>query len=60
MQTDVSNPAQERSYLRECNILEGTLPGRVRGFVAEWAELHQQELLTMWESKNFHKIDPLV
>ena len=46
--------------IRECNILEGTLPGRVRGFVAEWAELHQQELLTMWDSKNFHKIDPLV
>jgi len=37
-----------------------SLPGRVRGFVAEWAELHQQELLSMWESKNFHKIDPLV
>ena len=46
--------------IRECNILEGSLPGRVRGFVAEWAELHQQELLSMWESKNFHKIDPLV
>jgi hypothetical protein len=37
-----------------------SLPGRVRGFVAEWAELHQQELLSMWESKNFHKIDSLV
>jgi len=37
-----------------------SLPGRMRGFVAEWAELHQQELLSMWESKNFYKIDPLV
>ncbi|MCX6973447.1 MAG: DUF4160 domain-containing protein [Verrucomicrobia bacterium] len=46
--------------IRECNVLEGVLPGRVRGFVAEWAELHQAELLSMWDSKVFHKVDPLV
>ena len=39
--------------IRECNVLEGVLPGRVRGFVAEWAELHQAELLSMWDSKVF-------
>lgn len=29
------------------------------GLVTEWAELHQGELLQMWESKDFHKIEPL-
>lgn len=39
---------------------DGHLPARVRGLVEEWAELHQQELLEMWETKEFHKIQPLV
>ncbi|MBF0132356.1 MAG: DUF4160 domain-containing protein [Magnetococcales bacterium] len=42
------------------NILDGHLPARVRGLVEEWMELHQAELLSMWESKEFHKIAPLV
>ena len=44
--------------IRECNVLEGVLPGRVRGFVAEWAELHQAELLTNWEkAQHFKPLD---
>jgi len=42
------------------NISDGYLPARVRGLVEEWAELHKQELLEMWETKEFHKIQPLV
>lgn len=42
------------------NIQDGHLPARVRGLVEEWAELHQEELLSMWESHEFHKTDPLV
>lgn len=42
------------------NLIAGTLPARVRGLVEEWAELHQQELLEMWESQDFHKVEPLV
>jgi hypothetical protein len=33
---------------------------RVRGLVEEWAELNQQELIVMWESKDFHQLEPLV
>lgn len=36
------------------------LPVRVRGLVEEWTELHQEELLSMWKSKEFHKVPPLV
>ena len=46
--------------IRTLNILEGHLPARVRGLIEEWAERHQQELLQMWDSKEFHKIAPLV
>ncbi|MBK7765558.1 MAG: DUF4160 domain-containing protein [Sulfuritalea sp.] len=46
--------------IRSLNLLEGQLPARVRGLVEEWAELHQQELLAMWNSKEFHKLTPLV
>ena len=42
------------------NIIAGTLPARVRGLVEEWAELHREELNRMWETKEFHKVTPLV
>jgi len=41
-------------------VLDGRLPAKVRGLVEEWGELHQGELLAMWESEKFHKIAPLV
>lgn len=46
--------------IRDYNLLDGHLPARVRGLTLEWAEQHQIELLKMWESKEFHKIAPLV
>lgn len=46
--------------IRSLNVLDGQLPARVRGLVEEWAELHREELLSMWNSKEFHKIEPLV
>jgi len=42
------------------NILSGKIPAKVRGLVEEWAELHQSELLRMWEFQDFHKVEPLV
>ncbi len=46
--------------IRTLNVMAGTIPARVRGLVEEWAELHQGELLEMWESKDFRKVAPLV
>ena len=46
--------------IRTLNLMAGSLPARVRGLVEEWAELHQEELLQMWESQDFHKVEPLV
>ena len=46
--------------IKTLNIMIGLLPARVRGLVEEWGELHSDELLKMWESKEFHSIEPLV
>jgi hypothetical protein len=45
--------------LDELNIVEGHIPKRCRQLVREWAELHQIELIDMWETQNFHRISPL-
>lgn len=44
----------------DLNIIAGSLPAKVRGLVEEWAELHQKELLIMWETQEFHQLKPLV
>jgi len=46
--------------IESLNVMTGRLPARVRGLVEEWAELHRRELLAMWASQEFHKLDPLV
>ncbi|MBI4740268.1 MAG: DUF4160 domain-containing protein [Betaproteobacteria bacterium] len=44
----------------DLNVMAGRLPARVRGLVEEWAEIHREELLEMWGTKEFHRIPPLV
>ena len=46
--------------IKNLNITVGSLPAKVRGLVEEWAELHRDELLIMWETKEFHRVQPLV
>ena len=41
-------------------ILNGDLPLSKIKLVTAWAEIHKQELLDMWETKEFHKIKPLI
>ena len=69
MYFDEHNPphfhAQYNEYrasmdIKNLNITVGSLPAKVRGLVEEWAELHRDELLLMWETKEFHRIQPLV
>ncbi|VAX35075.1 putative ORF-2 [hydrothermal vent metagenome] len=46
--------------IKTLNIMAGTVPVKVRGLVEEWTELHREELLHIWETKEFHKVEPLV
>jgi len=45
--------------LEQFNIIEGALPRKARILVREWAEAHQEELIEIWETQKFHKIEPL-
>ena len=53
------NEYEAAMELETMDIIEGGLPKKARGLVREWAELHRNELLEMWDSQNFHKIEPL-
>ena len=41
-------------------ILNGDLPLSKLKLVTAWAEIHKEELLAMWHTKEFHKINPLM
>ena len=38
---------------------EGDLPPRAQALVREWASIHRDELMDIWKTQNFRKIDPL-
>lgn len=40
-------------------FIKGALPSKQSRLVLAWYELHKDELLTMWETKQFAKIKPL-
>jgi len=46
-------------YIENGALLNGDLPVSKLKLVQAWAEIHKDELLLMWESKSFHKINPL-
>lgn len=41
-------------------MIEGDLPNKAQKLVVEWAESYQDELMKMWETKEFKKLPPLV
>ena len=46
-------------FIENGALLNGDLPVSKLKLVQAWAEIHKDELLLMWESKNFHKVNPL-
>lgn len=47
--------------IMDLKIIDGELnpTNRVLSMVKEWITLHQQELMNMWETQDFQKIEPL-
>jgi len=41
------------------DLLEGDLPPRALRLLTEWAEQYKNELLKMWENKEFKKLPGL-
>ena len=45
--------------IRTGEVLEGHLPPKALAMVREWASIHRDELLNMWETQEFQPIAPL-
>ena len=45
--------------IRTSKILHGYLPPKAMSIVCEWISIHNEELLEMWNTQEFRKIDPL-
>ena len=45
--------------IQTLRMLEGDLPPRAVSIVREWAELHQAELLELWNTQKISKLPPL-
>ena len=43
--------------LKTLNIIEGSLPKKARILVREWAEEHQEELISMWKTQLSTKLN---
>ncbi len=40
-------------------VLEGLLPPKALAMVREWAAIHKDDLLQMWETQEFKSLSPL-
>ena len=45
--------------IQSLKMLEGDLPSKALTLVCEWIELHQDELLEIWNSQQFKLLPPL-
>ena len=45
--------------IKNGNLLNGDLPVSKLKLVQAWTEIHKEELLEMWISKDFHKVNLL-
>lgn len=45
--------------IRTLQILDGSLPTKEYRLVAEWMQIHQEELLDIWNTQVFRKLSPL-
>ncbi len=45
--------------IRTGEILDGELPNRAAEMVREWISLNEDDLIGMWETQEFKKLDPL-
>ena len=46
-------------YIQNGEIYEGSFPSRAKKMVKEFILLHKKELLEMWETEKYHKIEGL-
>jgi hypothetical protein len=45
--------------IQTLELIDGYLPVKARNLILEWAGIHQKELLEIWNSQKFKKLNPL-
>ena len=40
-------------------VIDGNLPNRAKAMVSEWVLKNKEDLLLMWETQEFKKLEPL-
>lgn len=45
--------------IRNGNILEGELPKKATEMVREWIQINRNDLLEIWNTQEFKKLEPL-
>lgn len=45
--------------IKTLELIEGDLPKRAKNLVLEWAKIHQNELMEIWEKQEFKAIEGL-
>ncbi|MDO5555948.1 MAG: DUF4160 domain-containing protein [Clostridia bacterium] len=45
--------------IQTINVIEGNLPKRAERLVKEWIKIHKNEIIDIWISQKFKKIEPL-
>ena len=46
--------------IQTLDVLDGDLPPKAVGMAREWAALHREDLLQIWETQQFRALPPLV
>ena len=45
--------------IRSLQMIQGDLPNKALKIVQEWTQLHQKELLEMWETQDIQPLPPI-
>lgn len=53
------NEFEANILIESGNLLNGDIPISKLKLIQAWTEIHKDELLRIWETKEFHKIEPL-
>lgn len=40
-------------------MIDGSLPPKAKLLVMEWAVMHRDKLMEIWETQNFEEVEPL-
>ncbi len=55
----IYNDSVAEISIRTGEVLDGHLPAKALSMVREWVNINKDELLSIWETQEFHSLAPL-